>query len=212
MKHASIAIAFTLFVSAAGRADPPPFGTVVQRWPLRMSGSYAGAGITWVRDSSSFYLMDQGYVGTFRVWKLDPVDPPGTIVQVPWTFTNMGQQTTDIPWGIAWDADSGCFWISQIVDGDVYGGCYLLRHVWNDSAWVWGGTARDSWFVGDGSNGGGLRCLWVAGMEKNELTGVFYFAPVATSPSTLNHIGKFDPYTKTDLGRLQSGDQTSHRG
>jgi hypothetical protein len=211
MKRRVLFISALLAIGSFSKADPPPFGTVVQQWRLRMSGSYAGAGITWVRDSGKFYLMDQGYAGMIRVWNLDPADPESSIAQVPWTFANLGMGTVDIPWGIAWDVDSGCFWISQIVDGDIYGGCYLLRHVWNDSAWVWGGAPGDSWFVGDGSNGGALQCLWTAGMEKNEYTGIYYFTPVHTSPSQMNHIGKFDPYTKTNLGRLPYGDETSER-
>jgi hypothetical protein len=211
MKQVLLAIGCVLLVSILAQADPPPFGTVVQRWPLRMSGSYAGSGITWRRDSREFYLMDQGYAGTIGVWNLDPADPEGTIESVPWTFINLGAGTVDIPWSIAWDNDSGCFWIGQIVDGNIYGGCYLLRHIWNGSRWVWGGAPRDSWYVGNGSNGGGLECLWTAGIEKNHLAGIFYFVPVSASPCSLNRIGKFDPYTKTNLGRLPYGDSAPGR-
>ncbi len=192
--------------------DPPPFGTVLEQWDLEMSGSYAGSGITWVRDSGKFFLMDQGYAGPVCVWKLDPTDPEGTIEAVPWTFVNLGSVTTDIPWGIAWDSDSGCFWISQMADGSIYGGCHLLRHMWNGSRWVWGGTARDSWLVGTGSNGGGLDCLWLAGTEMARLAGLFYAAPVHSSPSEFNHVVRFDPYTKTNHGRVAHGDQTCEHG
>jgi hypothetical protein len=192
--------------------DQPPFGTIMQAWSLTMSGPYAGAGVTWCKDSGRLFLMDQGSQGECRVWNLDPADPTGTVVSVPWTFTNLGTGTVDIPWGIAWDPDSGCFWISQVVDGDVYGGSFLLRYVWNDSAWVWAGGAQDSWQVGDATEQIGLQCLWSAGMEKNVLNGVFYCAPVHSSPDSLNHIARFDPYTKTDLGRLQYGSEYSERG
>jgi hypothetical protein len=192
--------------------DMPPFGTVLQQWPLEMSGAYAGAGITWVRDSGRFFLMDQGYSGPYRVWNLDPADPESTVRAVPWIFANLGSSTVDIPWGFAWDPDSGCFWISQIVDGDVNNGCYLLRHVWDGERWVWAGTARDSWKVGDGSNGGGLECLWLAGIDKPPLEGRFHAAPVHSSPSELNYVVRFDPYSKTNLGRVAYGDQISERG
>jgi hypothetical protein len=201
-----------LLVGLAAGQEPPRFGTVLQRWSLQMSGAYAGAGITWVRDSGRFYLMDQGYAGPSRVWRLDPADPENTIEAVPWTFANLGDSTVDIPWGIAWDADSGCFWTSQIVDGNIHGGCCLLRHIWSGSTWAWGGAPGDSWLVGDGRNRGGLECLWTAGMERNVLTGIYYFMPVHTSPSPMNHVGRFDPYTKTGLGRLPNGDTMAGRG
>jgi hypothetical protein len=213
MTRGVLLISALLAIEAFSKADPPPFGTVVQQWRLHMSGAYAGAGIAWVRDSGKFYLMDQGYAGPIRVWNLDPADPPGTLVQVPWVFANMGQQTTDIPWGIAWDPDSGCFWISQIVDGNVYGGCYLLRHVWNGSTWAWGGTPRDSWLVGNGSNGGGLRCLWLAGFDKWYGGGYYIGAPVTTypGPDTLG-LPLFCPYAKTELGRIRLETACTVRG
>jgi hypothetical protein len=190
----------------------PGFGTVLEQWTLEMSGRYAGAGITWVRDSGKFYLMDQGYSGPYRVWNLDPADPAGTIESVPWTLVNLGEPEADIPYGIAWDNDSGCFWTSQIVDGHTDAGCYLLRYVWNGSRWVWAGTARDSWKVGDGWNGGGLECFWLGGMERSAVDGRFYGAPVSTSAGGLNHIVRFDPYNKANLGRLVYGDDWSERG
>ncbi len=212
MKRQSMAVACFLIASFLAHADPPPFGTVIEQWSLEMSGSYAGSGVTWVRDSGRFYLMDQGYAGTVRVWELEPADPEGSITQVPWTFANLGMATQDIPWGIAWDNDSGCFWVSQIKDGDIYGGCYLLRHIWNGSRWVWGGTARDSWLVGNGSNGGGLRCLWLAGMEKWYERGCFIASPVSSSPGPDTHgFVLFCPYTKTNLGRLPCSDSVSGR-
>ncbi|UCG44322.1 MAG: hypothetical protein JSU73_06890 [candidate division WOR-3 bacterium] len=202
----------TLAERACTSEDVPPFGTIIQAWSLTMSGRYAGAGVTWCRSSGRLFLMDQGSSGQCRVWNLDPADPTGTIVSVPWTFVNLGSGIVDKPWGIAWDPDSGCFWSSQILDNNVYGGCFLLRYVWSGSAWVWGGGAQDSWQVGDATQEIGLQCLWTAGMEKNALNRVFYCAPVHSSPSSLNHIARFDPYTKTDLGRLQYGSETSERG
>jgi hypothetical protein len=213
MKRQSMAVACFLSAFFLAHAEPPPFGTVIEQWSLEMSGSYAGSGMTWVRDSGKFYLMDQGYAGTIRVWNLEPADPEGSIAQVPWTFANLGMATQDIPWGIAWDNDSGCFWVSQIKDGDIYGGCYLLRHIWNGESWVWGGTARDSWLVGNGSNGGGLRCLWLAGTEKWYDRGFFIASPVHSSPPPDTYgFALFDPYTKTNLGRLACSDSIGARG
>ena len=80
MKRRSVVAACLVFVPVLAQASSPPFGTVVRRSSLRMSGSYAGAGITWVRDSGKFFLMDQGYAGPCRVWKLDPVDSKGAAV------------------------------------------------------------------------------------------------------------------------------------
>ncbi|UCG43148.1 MAG: T9SS type A sorting domain-containing protein [candidate division WOR-3 bacterium] len=207
MKRQSMAIVCALLAFALAQADPPPFGTVVQRWSLRMSGSYAGAGITWVRDSGRLFLMDQGYAGPCRVWKLDPADPQGTIESVPWTFANLGDSTVDIPWSIAWDNDSGCFWISQILDNNVYGGCYLLRHVWSGSRWVWGGTARDSWRIDSGS----VHLFWVAGMEKHPVDGAYYGHVYSPVQDTFG-LGRFDPYTKSVLGLLLNGAGLRERG
>ena len=191
--------------------DQPPFGTVMQRWALTMSGSYAGSGMTWQRDSGKFFLMDQGYAGTIRVWKLLPSDPAGSITSVAWTFKDLGAGTQDVPWSMAWDDDTHCFWIGNIVDGDIYGGCYYMRYDWSGSAWEWGGDAADSWFIGNGSNGGGLSMLWMAGSEKWIDKGMFGCSPVHSSPSTGNYVDLFDPYTKTDFGRVANGDQTSER-
>ncbi|UCG42621.1 MAG: T9SS type A sorting domain-containing protein [candidate division WOR-3 bacterium] len=189
----------------------PGFGTVLDSWRLNMSGSYAGSGMTWRQDEARFYLMGQGLVEAMRVWKLDPADPPGSIERVPWQSQSVVGES-DAPWSIAWDKDSGCFWISAIIDGNVYGGCYLFRFVWDGDSWVWRGTEGDSWYVGNGSNGGGLLCLWVAGMEKTPLDSPFYAAPVHSSPSPMNHVVRFDPYTKTNLGRVANGDSISERG
>ncbi len=183
-------------------ADPPSFGTVLDQWSLQMSGVYAGAGVTWRRDEGRFYLMDQACSGQPMVWRLDPADPPGTIESVPWTFVDLGEPAPDIPWGIAWDSDSGCFWVSQVVDGDVYGGCYLLRHVWNGSAWVWGGTPRDSWLVGTRGNGGGLNCLCTAGMEKWHGRGCFAAERVLSTGGNPLVLPLFCPYAKSELGRV----------
>ncbi|UCG43468.1 MAG: hypothetical protein JSU73_02300, partial [candidate division WOR-3 bacterium] len=201
MRRVSILIVVLLVGFAAGQA--PPFGTVLAEWTLEMSGSYAGAGITWVRDSGKFFLMDQGFSGPPRVWKLDPADPEGSIEAVPWIFTDFGTITTDVPWGIAWDRDSGCFWISQIVDRNIYGGCFLLRYAWYDSVWAWSGTPADSWLVGMGSNGGGLRLSWLAGFEKWPVLGQFFGIPVQPPPSDSWHIRRFDPYTKDYIGMME---------
>ncbi len=193
-----------LFVLLVGFAagQPPPFGTVLQQWNLQMSGSYAGAGVAWRRDDGRLYLMDQGSSGPQRVWTLDPADPENTIEAVPWAFTDFGTITSDIPWGIAWDQDSGCFWMSQIVDGNIYAGCFLLRYEWDDSVWTWSGAAADSWLVGMGSNGGGLRLSWLAGFEKWPGLGQFFGIPVQPPPTDSWHIRRFDPYAKDYIGLL----------
>ncbi|HDR00126.1 MAG TPA: hypothetical protein ENN51_07585, partial [candidate division WOR-3 bacterium] len=188
-------------VPVTPETDQPPFGTVVQQWNLTMSGTYAGSGITWRRDQGRFYLMDQGYAGPPRMWSLDPADPVGTIQDENWTFPNLGSPTTDIPWGLAWDDDSSCFWISNILDGSVYAGCYFLKMT---PSGTWTG---DSWYITDD-----LSLLWAAGMEKWIDRGFFAVAPVASSPSPNNYVAMFDPYTKSYLGRVAEGDQTSERG
>ncbi|MBN2537765.1 T9SS type A sorting domain-containing protein [candidate division WOR-3 bacterium] len=186
--------------------DQPPFGTVVQSWNLAMSGGYAGSGITWRRDSGRFYLMDQGYSGPPQMWSFDPANPTGTIRNENWTFPNLGGSATDIPWSLAWDDDSGYFWMSNILDGSVYAGCYLLKMT---PTGTWTG---DSWFVGTSGNGGDLQLLWLGGAEKWIDRGFFCGAPIATSPSSNNYVVMYDPYTKTNLGRVAEGDQTSERG
>jgi hypothetical protein len=203
MKALSMAAACILFVSALVQADPPPFGTVIEEWSLQMSGSYAGSGVTWRRDEGRFYLTDQGFGGTVGVWNLDPADPEGTIEAVPWRWTNLGSATQDIPWGFAWDNDSGCFWVSQIVDGDIYGGSYMLRHIWNGSRWVWAGTARDSWKLPENASCGA--------MEKHAVEGAFYGSLVKPLQDT-SGLSRFDPYTKSAFGFLTNGVGVSDRG
>jgi hypothetical protein len=187
-------IALLALTSSGVALDPPPFGTVVGQWDLQMSGAYAGAGITWRRDSGLLYLMDQGFSGLAGVRKLDPADPPGTIRADSWVFADLGSTIEDIPWGICWDPDSGCFWISQIVDGNIYGGCYLMRMAWRDSAWCWRGTPADSWMVSDS------LFYWVAGMAKRVERS--YFIGAGIRPPPLSGLFRFDPYTKTMLGTI----------
>jgi hypothetical protein len=189
--------------SVAAADDPPPFGTVVQQWELGLSGSYAGAGMTWRRDSERFYLADQGYAGPTGMWSCDPRDPVGTLRRENWVFPNMGSGTADIPWSLAWDNDSGCYWISNIVDGNIYGGCYYtrIRKTAVGDTWRWfSENPGDTWLVGTGSGGGGGNMYWMAGSEKWFGRGYFICVPVApTGP--YSHMWKFDPYTKTSVGR-----------
>ncbi len=192
---------------------PPPFGTVVRQWNLGMSGSYAGAGIVWRRDQGRFYLMDQGYSGPPGVWSFDPNNPTGTMRNENWVFPNFGTSTRDVPWGIAWDPDSNCFWITQVIDAaggsNVYYGCALLRMT---PQGTWTG---DSWRIGigpSGNPGGPFTCYWMAGFEKWPGRGIYYGTPVSQSPSDFNRVVMFDPYKKQYLGRVAYGDQTSERG
>ena len=182
--------------------DQPPFGTVMAQWNLAMSGTYKGSGVTWRRDSGRFYLLDQGG----KMWSLDPANPTGTMRDENWTFPNLGGSAADIPWGLAWDDDSGCFWMSNIIDGSISAGCFLLRMT---PAGTWTG---DSWHVGANGNGGALGCLWTAGMEKWIDRGFFCVAPVFSGSGSGNYVCKFDPYTKTNLGRVAQGDLVSERG
>ena len=177
---------------------PPPFGTVIQQWNLTMSGSYVGSGITWKRDSNRFYLMDQGR----KMWSFDPLNPSGTMRDEQWVFPNLGSGTLDISWGLAGDPDSNCFWISQILDGDVYAGCYLLRMT---AEGEWGGGTADSWRID-----GVMNTYWLGGMEKWQDRGFFAGTPVASG--TYNNTVMFDPYTKTVRGRTANGPSVSERG
>jgi hypothetical protein len=191
--------------------DPPPFGTIVQEWALQMGGTWAGAGITWRRDSGRFYLMDQEHR---QVWSCDPFDPPGTERQENWVIPNLGTETPDIPWSIAWDSDSNCFWISNIVDGDIYGGCYYVRIRRSPVGDTWRWFSQfpgDTWLVGNGSSGGAGNMYWMAGAEKWPDRGYFAGVPVAEG-SLNNRLWKFDPYSKTNLGRCQYGARYSERG
>ena len=182
--------------------DQPPFGTVMAQWNLAMSGTYKGSGVTWRRDSGRFYLLDQGG----KMWSLDPANPTGTMRDENWTFPNLGGSAADIPWGLAWDDDSGYFWMSNIIDGSISAGCFLLRMT---PSGTWTG---DSWHVGANGNGGALGCLWTAGMEKWIDRGFFCVAPVFSGSGSGNYVAKFDPYTKTNLGRVAEGDLVSERG
>jgi hypothetical protein len=186
----------TALTVQAAADDPPPFGTVLGQWNLPMSGAFAGAGITWRRDSGLLYLMDQGYSGPPGVWRLKPSDPTGTIRRDSWVFANFGTPTRDIPYGIAWDADSDCYWISQILDGSVDSGCYLLRMTWSAGAWRWRGTPADSWRVDSAPS-----LVWIASMVRCRDRVCFLGAEVGTSTGFL----KFNPYTKTRLGTVQTG-------
>jgi len=145
-----------------GGTDQPPFGTVVAQWNLGMSGMYSGAGITWRQDSGRFYLIDQGaYSMRLGLYSFRPENPTGTLRRDSAVFANLGSGTQDIPWGIAWDPDSGCFWITQILDGSVYAGCYLLRMVYNGNVLQWRGTPADSWRI-DAL----MSTYWMGGMVK----------------------------------------------
>ena len=177
-----------------------------------MSGSNAGAGITWRRDSGRFYLTDQ-HGGL--VWSCDPFDPPGTLRQENWVMPSLGTATRDIPWSLAWDADFSCFWISDIVDGNTYGDCYYvcMRQTPVGDTWRWfPENPGDTWLVGSGSTGGAGNMCWMAGSEKCDGYSYFACAPVARSPGADNYVWKFDPYTKTGLGRCSHGSTIDERG
>jgi len=182
---------------------PPPWGTVLATYHLSLSGSYAGAGITWRRDSSRFYLVDQGYSGASGMWSCTAEDPQGTTRRERCVMPNLGSGTTDIPWGVAWDNDSSCFWITNILDGSVYSGCYLVRLTLSPTGDTWRLAqpvqARDTWRID-----GAMSCYWLAGMEKWYDRGYFCASPVASSGSANNTV-KFDPYTKTVIGHTPNG-------
>ncbi|MBM3313878.1 hypothetical protein FJY70_04730, partial [candidate division WOR-3 bacterium] len=191
---------------------PPAFGTVIQQWQLEMSGRYSGVGITWRSDSDRFYLCDQ--LGGL-VWSCDPLDPRSTLRRENWVLPNLGTAAADMPLGIAWDSDSGCFWISNLVDGNVNGGCYYvrIRRTALGDTWRWfSENPGDTWLVGDSEGGGAGNMYWMAGSEKWLDRGYFACAPVAPPRSTNNYVWKFNPYTKTSLGRCDTGSLTSERG
>jgi hypothetical protein len=192
---------------AGGTDAAPPFGTVVQQWNLTMGGSYSGAGITYRADSNRFYLVDQGYAtGENRLYSFDAANPSTSPRRDSITYPNLGSSTRDIAWGIGWDQDSNCFWITQILDNSVYAGCYLLRFNYNTNGrLVWGGTVRDSWRID-----GVMSTYWLGGIVKKRATGYFYGTPVASGSN--NYFVKFDPYTKTLFGRTASGPSVSERG
>ena len=202
-------VGLILAASIATADYPPPFGTVIQQWEVPDS---LGGGITWRRDSERFYVMGSG---GRDIWSATATDPTGTLRRENWESPNMGMGTVDIPWDLAWDNDSGCFWFSNIVDGNIYGGCYYvrIRKSPTGDTWRWfSQNPGDTWLVGDGSAGGGGNMYWLAGSEKWLNRDYFVGAPVAPSPSTDNHVWRFDPYTKADLGRLPDGSTVSERG
>jgi hypothetical protein len=186
-----IAIVLLALTSLAIALDPPPFGTVMGQWSLTMGGTGVGAGVAWCRDSGLIYLLDQGHSGSINVWKLDTADPSGTIRRDSWAYVDLGSSTLDIPYCIAWDPDSGCFWMSQVVDGDQSQGSYLLRMAWSDGAWRWRGTPADSWGRFDT-----VACWDMAKRPEGD-----YFVGAKNGGSSLY---KFDPYTKTLLGDIDS--------
>jgi hypothetical protein len=149
------------------------------------------------------------------MWSIDPFDPSHTARRENWTFPNMGTATGDMPWSLAWDGDSNCFWISNILDGDIQAGCYYtrIRKTAVGDTWRWfSENAGDTWLVGDSAGGGAGGMYWMAGSDKSVNRGYFACAPVAPSESTNNHVWKFDPYTKTGIGRCANGNTSSERG
>jgi hypothetical protein len=174
-----------LCLAAVGPAAAPPFGTVVRQWDLQLSGSYVGAGITWRGDSGRLYLVDQGLPPAIRSCR--PEDPTGTLRDERWQLPDLGQVgTPDVPQGVAWDSDSGCFWVSTFVDGSS-SNCVLLRM---SEAGLWTG---DSWTV----TGGEFVCLY--GIDKSPDLGAFYGG---AQWSTESGLASFDPYTRRILGRV----------
>ncbi len=182
-----------------GETDtPPPFGTVVQQWNLSMRASNSGAGITWVRDSGKFYLLDR-YPSNPTAWSFDPNDPEGTLTDMNWTFPVPYPACTR-PWGLVYDPDSGCFWVAQ--HGGSSGGVdYLLR--FENGQWC--GTPPDSWKTHQA-----FSMQWMGGMVKWTDLGFFYGVPIGGSGG--DNIAEFDPYTKSYMGRVQHGASVSERG
>ncbi len=166
--------------------QPPSFGTVVQSWTLNMGGTYQGAGITWRQDSGRFYLLAQRKA----VYSFKPEDPAGTYRQEKWNFQTVSG-TYDIPYGLVWDPDSHCFWISCIET--MYQNACLYRYIYDMVAdsWEWAGTPRDSWNITDS------LIPWFGGMVKNCNTGYFWFASIS--------IWKLDFYHKTLVGQCETG-------
>jgi hypothetical protein len=149
------------------------------------------------------------------VWSVRAGDPPGSSRLENWVLPNMGSSTPDVPWSIAWDNDSNCYWISSIVDGSFSKGCNYtrIRRTAHGDTWRWfSENPEDTWQVGDSAASGVGRMYWMAGSEKWLNRDYFACAPVAPTPSTDNYVWKFDPYTKTGIGRCAHGDTVSERG
>jgi len=184
---------------------PPPFGTVLGQWTVPFSGQYSGAGITWMADSNRFYCIDQGASsGRLGLYSFNPTNPTGTWRRDTCVFPNLGGSTQDIPWGIVWDPDSNCFWVSQILDGSITSGCYFLRFIWRNNRWEWRGTTADSWRVDQI-----MSTYWIGGITKRKGVPLFWCTAVGLS----NGVCYFNPYTKTFIRRLPNGvPSTSERG
>jgi len=183
---------------------------VLATYTLSLSGSYAGAGITWRRDSARFYFVDQGYSGASGMWSCTAENPTGTLRRERCVMPNLGSGTNDIPWGVAWDNDSSCFWITNILDGSVYSGCYLVKMTLSPVGDTWRLAQPvqpgDTWRI-DGVMG----CYWMGGMEKWFDRGYFCGTPVA-SAAPGNYTCKYDPYTKNFIGHTPTGASISERG
>lgn len=188
-----LTVAFAILaVALVAKADPPPFGTVIEQCSLRLSGPRAGAGVTWRQADEMFYLVDLGDTSDVRVWKLDPEDPVGTTEQVPWQFAVLGGPGPELPWAIVWDQQLECFWCSHIVQDTV---CYLVRYTWDGSQWAWRGQPGDSWLVSDEANG--LDGV-VRSMEFDPINSELWCVLMRTMPDPHGVFVRFDPGAKRE--------------
>lgn len=158
---------------------PPEFGTVISSWDL--SGLGLGmnlAGITYVPDSSRFYLVvnDTNRIISF------PVDNP-----LNFRFEQFNLQNffgDDIIWGIVWDRQNPGFWITHSPHEET--GCIAARYAPD------GAFTGDTWNIEQIEPG-----VWFAGIDQGA-EGTFYAVAVGGS----NRIYHLDPNQKQVLGYL----------
>jgi hypothetical protein len=174
---------------------PPPYGTIVQTWYINSGRSYDGAGIVWVVDSNRFYTVGQGLPSgqSPKVYSFDPANPTGTLRDEAWTLTqpNLGGASQDLPWGIGYDPDSACWWLTWLPDGGISNPCHAVRFMNK----AWRGLARDTW---------SLRNLeppnWYSTFDKREDDVMYFIAHHVYSTLSAARFYKADPYAKASRG------------
>ncbi len=175
---------------------PPPFGTILQSWAVTMSGQYGGSGITNWREKGRLYCVDQAAMGgTPDVYSYVATDPVGTWRQEHWTFPSFGGS---LPWGIAFDPDSNCFWVSHTTGGGGGTSSLLARF---DTLGQWMGRPQDTWQTCPL-----MTTNWIGGFDKWPGTDTFFGLPVQMLPTI---VVKFNPYTKTFYGPVTYGGTTA---
>ncbi|MEO0073810.1 MAG: hypothetical protein ABIK43_04030, partial [candidate division WOR-3 bacterium] len=174
---------------------PPPYGTIVATWYINSGRSYDGAGIVWTVDSNRFFTVGQGAPSgqPSKVYSFDPVNPTGTIRDEAWdlSYPNLGGSTADLPWGIGYDPDSFCWWLTWLTDQGISNPCYALRF----ENKRWRGGVEDSWC---------LRAVeppnWYSTFDKREDGYEYFIAHHVYSTLSAARFYKVNPYLKTHYG------------